>query len=147
MTKTRHLVSFALLGVMACDPGPRAPQAQATGGSNDFPLPVRKASPVTGTMRARQKASLDRIRQSNPEFQAMQRVILNEENELGIILDGNVNVDTVPALMRIMLAQMAREFPNQDFAVIAYGPTDPPIMIGTGRIDGRSGQMTYTRGF
>jgi hypothetical protein len=43
-----------------------------------------------------------------------------------------------------MLTQMAREFPGEDLAVLAYTPSNPPRKIGTGRLDARTRDMTYT---
>jgi hypothetical protein len=148
MTEVRFIVGFVLLGLASCDPGPQTPQAQAPAENNGLRPQAHEAiRPVNGTIRARQKAFLDRIRQSDPEFQTVQRAILNEQNELGLILNGNVNVDSVPALMKALLTQMSKEFPGQDLVIVAYGPTDPPVLIGTGRFEVRTRQMTYTRGF
>ena len=98
-----------------------------------------------GSTREHQAAFLNRIRESDPRFQTIQRAVLNENNELGLVLSRNVEMDSIPALMRTMLSEMAREFPNQDLTVIAYAPTQPPMKIGTGRLDSRTRQMSYTR--
>jgi hypothetical protein len=92
-----------------------------------------------------QAAFLNRIRESDPRFQTIQRAVLNENNELGLVLSRNVEMDSIPALMRTMLSEMSKEFPGQDLTVIAYAPTQPPMKIGTGRLDAGTRQMTYTR--
>jgi hypothetical protein len=91
----------------------------------------------------RQLAFLNRIREADPQQRTIERAMLNEQNELGIILDGNVGMDRIPDLMRMMLAEMAREFPDQDLTVLAYTPSNPPRKIGTARLDGRTREMNY----
>ena len=91
----------------------------------------------------RQLAFLNRIREADPQQRTIDRAMLNEQNELGIILDGNVGMDRIPDLMRMMLTEMAREFPDQDLTVLAYAPSNPPRKIGTARLDGRTREMSY----
>jgi hypothetical protein len=73
------------------------------------------------SIRERQAAFLNRIRQSDPRFQTIQRAHLNENNELGLVLNRDVEMDSIPALMRTMLTEMAKEFPGQDLTVVALG--------------------------
>ena len=91
----------------------------------------------------RQLAFLNRIREADPQRRTIERAMLNEQNELGLILDGNVGMDRIPDLMRTMLTEMAREFPGQDLTVLAYAPSNPPRKIGTARLDGRTREMSY----
>ena len=91
----------------------------------------------------RQLAFLNRIRDADPQQRTIDRAMLNEQNELGIILDGNVGMDRIPDLMRMMLTEMAREFPGQDLTVLAYAPSNSPRKIGTARLDGRTREMNY----
>jgi hypothetical protein len=70
--------------------------------------------------------------------------LLNEQNELGLILDRSVEMNKIPALMRTMLGQMAKEFPGENLTVIAYTPSNPPHKIGTARLNASSRDMTYT---
>ena len=93
--------------------------------------------------RQRQAAFLNRIREADPRFSTIERAVLNEHNELGLILNRSVQLDSIPALMRTMLTEMAREFPGQDLNVVAYAPTQPPAKIGTAHLDARTGRMTY----
>lgn len=94
--------------------------------------------------RERQAELLNRIRQADPRFQTIEKAVINENNELGLILSRNVNMDDIPSLMRSMLTEMAKEFPGQDLTVIAYAPSQPPAKLGTARFDARTRQMTYT---
>ena len=104
----------------------------------------RAAQPdARSNFKQRQLAFLNRIRESDPQQRTIDRAMLNEQNELGIILDGNVGMDRIPDLMRMMLTEMAREFPGQDLTVLAYTPSNPPRKIGTAHLDGRTREMNY----
>ena len=70
--------------------------------------------------------------------------MLNEQNELGVILNRQVGMDAVRPLMQTLLTQMAKAFPRQNLTVIAYAPSEPPLKIGTARLNARTRQMTYT---
>jgi hypothetical protein len=94
-------------------------------------------------LKQRQAAFLNRIRAADPQQTTIDRALLNEQNELGLILDRRVEMDKIPDLMRTMLTQMTREFPGEDLTVIAYAPSDPPRKIGTARLKARTGDMTY----
>ncbi len=87
---------------------------------------------------------LKRIRDADPQYNTIERALMNERNELGIILSRNVAMDDIPTLMRSLLKQMAAEFPGESLTVIAYAPTEPPMAIGTGRLDASTREMTYT---
>ena len=90
-----------------------------------------------------QLAFLNRIREADPQQRTIERAMLNEQNELGLILDRNVEMNRIPDLMRMMLTEMAREFPGQDLTVLAYAPSNPPRKIGTAHLDGRTREMRY----
>jgi hypothetical protein len=91
----------------------------------------------------RQIAFLNRIRDADPQRRVIDRAMLNEQNELGLILDRTVEMNRIPDLMRTLLTQMAREFPQQDLTVIAYTPSNPPLKVGTARLDSRTNEMNY----
>jgi hypothetical protein len=91
----------------------------------------------------RQIAFLNRIRDADPQRRVIDRAMLNERNELGLILDRTVEMNRIPDLMRTLLTQMAREFPQQDLTVIAYTPSNPPLKVGTARLDSRTNEMNY----
>jgi hypothetical protein len=96
-------------------------------------------------LKRRQIEFLNRIRKADPQRRTIERALFNDQNELGLILNRSVEMDKIPALMRSMLAQMAREFPGQDLTVLAYTPSNPPRKIGTARFNARTRDMTYTR--
>jgi len=95
-------------------------------------------------VKQRQVAFLNRIREADPQARTIDRALLNEQNELGLVLDRSVEMDRIPALMRTMLTQMAGEFPGEDLTVLAYTPSSPPRKIGTARLKASTTEMTYT---
>jgi hypothetical protein len=128
----------SLLFVGACsprsEPAVSPPQAQQGIGSQ----------PSTGPeFKQRQIAFLNRIRDADPQQRVIDRAMLNEQNELGLILDRSVEMNRIPDLMRTFLTQMAAEFPNQDLTVIAYTPSNPPLKVGTAHLDSRTKEMNY----
>jgi hypothetical protein len=136
------LALVALLGCAlflgGCGPG-------GGSGSGTDPQAVQSYGSGAGaSVRQKQADFLNRIRQSDPNFQTVQEAVLNQNNDLGLILNRNVPLDSIPQLMRAMLTRMAQEFPGQDLTIIAYAPTQPPKRIGTAHLDSRSRQMTYT---
>ena len=134
-------ISVGCAGLLLAGCGPVSPGPQ--GGSDS--LSSQTSGGGAGlTQRQRQVEFLNRVRQSDPQYQTVQKAVLNENNELGLILSRGVELDSIPRLMRAMLTQMASEFPGQDLTVIAYAPTQPPARIGTGHLDARTRAMTYT---
>jgi hypothetical protein len=113
------------------------------GGSSPPPVQARSPDDVS-TLRQRQIAFLHRIRQADPRYQTIEKAVLNEQNELGVILHRHVELEAVRPLMRTLLTQMAKAFPGQPLTVIAYAPSEPPLKIGTARLNARTRQMTYT---
>ena len=99
---------------------------------------------ATGDLKQRQADFLNRIRTADPQHQTIDRAMLNEQNELGLILGRTVEMDRVPDLMRSILTQMAREFPGENLRVLAYTPSNPPHKIGTANFNSQTRDMTYT---
>ena len=89
-------------------------------------------------------AFLNRIREADPQGHTIERAFLNEQNELGLVLDRSVEMDKIPPLVKTMLAQMAGEFPGNDLTILAYAPSNPPRKIGTAHLNSQTRDMTYT---
>ena len=136
----RLLVLPPMLILAGCDPAPSAAPVAQPAVEMNRPAAGKNA----GDLAQRQPAFLNRLREADPQKRTIDRALLNEQNELGLILDRSVEMDKIPALMKTMLAQMAREFPGQDLTVIAYTPSTPPRKIGTARLNAQTGDMTYT---
>ncbi len=99
---------------------------------------------VDREVHGKQAAFLNRIRHADPDFRTIDRALLNEHNELGLVLDRTVEMEKIPALMRQMLTKMAAQFPGEDLTVLAYTPSTPPHKVGTARLNARTRDMTYT---
>jgi hypothetical protein len=142
-TKSRQsllsLLSVVALLMTGC--GPASDDSQPRGASEPA---VSRSSGAGSGQKQLQAEFLNRIRQSDPKYQTIEKAVLNENNELGLILSRSVEMDSIPALMQTMLVQMNKEFPGQDIKVIAYAPTQPPRRIGTARLDASTRDMTYT---
>lgn len=131
-----------VLGFTSCDSrGPANPASSADVNAGGSPSAVN--SSVTGN-RQKQAAFLNGIRRADPDARTMDRALLNEQNELGLVLDRSVEMEKIPGLMKLMLTKMAAQFPGEDLNVIAYAPSNPPRKIGTARLDARTRDMTYT---
>jgi hypothetical protein len=151
-TKKQHNRYHALLslfcvaacaGLLSTGCGPASDDSQPRDASEQ---PVSRSTGVgaASSQKQRQADFLNRIRQSDPRYQTIEKAVLNENNELGLILSRSVEMDSIPALMRTMLAQMNKEFPGQDITVVAYAPTQPPRRIGTAHLNASTRDMTYT---
>jgi hypothetical protein len=128
----------SLLPLGACSPRsePAASPPQVQQKPADQPSTAQE-------FKQRQIAFLNRIRDADPQQRVIDRAMLNDQNELGLILDRTVEMNRIPDLMRTFLAQMAREFPGQDLTVVAYAPSDPPRKVGTAHLDSRTKDMNY----
>jgi hypothetical protein len=141
--RLRHIARVCTVWVVLLCAG-WGPHASAPfGGYGPPPVQARSADDAS-ELRQRQVAFLHRIRQADPRYQTIDKAVLNEQNELGVILNRHADMDAVRPLMRTLLTQMAKAFPGQNLTVIAYAPTQPPMPIGTARLNARTRQMTYT---
>lgn len=139
-TRLRFLaLSFSAAALLvSCDVAP--PASTSTTPNASTPMNSSAAQP---NLKARQAEFLNRIRAADPQQTTIDRALLNDQNELGLILDRRVEMDKVPELMRTMLTQMAREFPGEDLTVLAYAPSEPPRKIGTAHLNAQTHDMTY----
>lgn len=96
------------------------------------------------SLEQRRAELLTRIRAADPNKATIERALLNEQNELGLILNRQTDLADVPKLARAMLAELDKTFPGQDHVVVAYAPTDPPRPVGTARLNAQTRDMTYT---
>lgn len=139
MTLTPPLFA-GLLCLAGCDaPSPPSPTTAP-------PVEENRAAQRANApeLKQRQMAFLNRIRQADPEKTTIDRALLNEQNELGLVLDRSVEMDKIPALMRSVMTEMARAFPGENLNVIAYAPSNPPRKIGTAHLDAQTRDMNYT---
>ncbi len=105
--------------------------------------PARAPGTAQLSQSQHQAAFLARLRSADPNRKTIEKAVFNRENELGLVLSRSVPMSSVPALMKTMLAQMAREFPGRDLTIVAYAPTHPPIKVGTAHLNASTRDMTY----
>jgi hypothetical protein len=127
------------IGLSASD---ASPPVTPTSGAFDGSSSTQRET--DSNLKQRQIAFLNRLRKADPKHLTIERALFNDKNELGLILNRNIELDKISALMRSILSQMAREFPGQDLTVLAYTPSNPPRKIGTARLNARTRDMTYT---
>jgi len=131
------LLGWALL--TACDVAPTS-----TAPTPSTPATDSARSGSSRQLKQRQADFLNRIRAADPQQRTIDRALLNEQNELGLVLDRSVEMDRIPDLMRSILTEMSKEFPGQNLNVIAYAPTEPPRKIGTAHLNAQTRDMSYT---
>jgi len=98
--------------------------------------------PAASDLRQRQVAFLHRLRQADPRYQTIEKAVLNEQNELGVILNRHVEMEAVRPLMKTLLTQIAKAFPGQNRTAIVYAPSEPPMKIGTARLQAQTRRIT-----
>jgi hypothetical protein len=118
------------------------PLVEAVGGYGLWAIQARDAG-AASELQQRQMAFLHQLRQADPHYETLEKAVFNAHNELGVILNRHVDMEAVRPLMRTLLTQMARAFPGHDLTVIAYAPSEPPMKIGTARLDARTREMSY----
>lgn len=134
------MLGAALLGTVAChEPKP----------ANETPTPSeqssRPARAVEGPETTRRHWDyLNRIRQRDALSASIERTLLNDQNELGVVLFPSVTPDKVPAFLHQVMAEMAHEFPKEDLTLSAYAASSRPRKIGTAYLNGQTGETIYT---
>lgn len=139
----RSVISTIILAVAAGCGGNESSDANSSRPSSTAPSARSAEAGNLRSVEERRAALLNRIRSSDPQKVTIERAIINERNELGLILSRQTNLDDMPRLMKAMLTQMAEDFPGQDLTAVAYSPTEPPRTIGTARLNLRTRDMTY----
>ncbi len=70
--------------------------------------------------------------------------LLNTENQLGVVFYVSVSDDKIPEQIHPIMTEMAKHFPKNSVTVVAYGASSLPYLVGIARIDGTTGEMTFT---
>lgn len=105
--------------------------------------PLSPEPPNSASVAQRRADFLNRIRAADSQKAVIERAVINDKNELGLIISRQTQLDEVPKILKSMLVQMNQAFPGQDLNAIAYTPTNPPRTIGTAHLDIRTRDMTY----
>jgi hypothetical protein len=119
-----------------------SPQSAALVGWYGPPSVQAQDRPAVSDVRLRHVAFLHRLRQADPRYQTIEKAVLNEQNELGAIVNRPVEMEAVRPLMKTLLTQIAKAFPGQNRTAIVYAPSEPPMKIGTARLQAQTRRIT-----
>ena len=140
-----RLLPLLLVGVCCFSACQKSTTEIASPGASETPPPSEAAAPVPESLQ-QQWTYLNRIRQSDDLDSSIDRTLLTEKNELGVVLYSRVTAEQVPAVMRKVMTAMVQEFPSQDVTIVVYGASAPPHRVGIAQLDGQTGQTRYTPG-
>ena len=87
---------------------------------------------------------LNRLSKQDPAHVPIDRVTINDENEVSVILNKSVDKDKVPEVMRSTVERMAQEFPEEDLTVVAYAASEPSRKLGKTHRDAKTKEIAYT---
>ena len=133
------------LGLGGCGkPAPVRSQSEDVRATSS-PIPSGGARVPTRSTDERRAELLNRIRAADPNHATIERALINDDHDLGIVLTRTTDLDDIPRLMKPLLAELDKAFPGEDHTIVAYAPTSPPRKIGTARLNARTRDMTYTR--
>ena len=103
---TLLLLSVGLLAMLSCH--------RQLSEREDRALRTKRAAAASESTR-QQWAYLDRIRQRDPFNSSIERTLLTDQNEAGLVLSASVTADKVPGLIqRNVMKEMAQKFPHED---------------------------------
>jgi hypothetical protein len=128
----------ALLAMLSCHRPPKPATETA-----DRAARAALAAEASESTR-RHWAYLDRIRQADSLNSSIDRTLLSDQHELGVVLFSSVTPETVPPLMSAVMKEMAQKFPKEDVTLSVYAASTPPHKIGTAHLNGQTGETTYT---
>lgn len=132
------ILGIALFATVACH---KQKPASETATPSEQQVRAARAAEVPESIQEKW-THLNRIRQN--ESLSIERTLVNEQNQLGIVFDATVAPDKVEGLMQKVMTEMAHEFPQEDIDVTAYHSSNPPRPLGIAHVNGQSGQITFT---
>lgn len=136
-----RLLTLLLAGSLGWFGCSRTKEATAPATPTEQQKHAERAAEVPETVQ-RHWTFLNRLRQNDP-FDVIERTMVDDQNQLGVVLDSNVTADKVPDLMKQVMKKMAEQFPNEDIMVGTYTPTTPLRKLGTAHLDGKTGEVSY----
>ncbi len=143
-TVTAALVS--ILGLSSCDrhdsTPPTAQSAPTADSQNQTPTAALRDA-GSGKSNLRQVIVLNRLAKQDPAHLSIDRATITDQNEVGVNLSKNVEMDKVPDLMRSIVDKLGQEFPEEDLTVAAYA-SDPPHRVGKVHRDAKTKETSYT---
>ncbi|HXA08442.1 MAG TPA: hypothetical protein VNW28_00580 [Chthoniobacterales bacterium] len=133
------ILGGALLSMAACH---KLKPAAENATPSEEQVRATRAAEVPKSIQ-QQWTCLNRIRQRDGLNSTIDRTLLDEQNQLGVVLFSTVTPDKVPALMRTVMTEMAQEFPNDNVTLTVYASANPPRKMGTAHRDGQTGEVSY----
>ena len=137
-----RLLTLLLAGSLGWFGCSRTKEATAPATPTEQQKHAERAAEVPETVQ-RHWTFLNRLRQNDP-FDVIDRTMVDEQNQLGVVLNSSVMPDKVPDLMKQVMKKMAAEFPNEEITVAAYIATTPLRKLGTAHLDGKTKEASYT---
>ena len=143
-TVTATLVS--ILGLSGCDRhdsnSANIPDQPKADSQNQTPAAaIRDAG--NGKSNLRQVIVLNRLAKQDPAHLSIDRATITDQNDVGVNLSKNVEMDKVPDLMRSIADKLGQEFPEEDLTIAAYA-SDPPHRVGKVHRDAKTKETSYT---
>ena len=135
-----QILGAVVLSMAACS---KSKPAAANAGPTEQQVRAELAAEVPESTQQRW-THLNRTRQIDAFNTVISRTLLEKQGELGVVLYSSVMPDKVPVLMRQLMAEMAKEFPDEDMTIGVYGSGSPPRKIGTAHVDGKTEETSYT---
>jgi hypothetical protein len=143
-TLTAALVS--ILGLSGCDrhdSSPPTSQIQTTPAAQNQTPTAALRDAGNGKSNLRQVIVLNRLAKQDPAHLSMDRATITDQNDVGVNLSKNVEMDKVPDLMRSIVDKLGQEFPEEDLTIAAY-VSDPPHRAGKAHRDAKTKETSYT---
>jgi hypothetical protein len=134
------------LGLGGCDrhdsTPPTAQNPPTAESQNQTPAAaIRDAG--NGKSNLRQVIVLNRLAKQDPGHLSIDRATITDQNDVGVNLNKNVEMDKVPDLMRSIVDKLGQEFPEEDLTIAAYA-SDPPHRVGKAHRDAKTKETSYT---
>ena len=141
----------SLLVLAGCGKAPEAtpPQAMVTPGPTksaelDEQLKAALREAGDGKLKVREAIFLNRLKKQDPAHPIIDRAMITEQNELAVVMNNGVEADKIPDVMKSVMEKMAQEFPEDDLAVVAFAPSDPPRRVGKATRNAKTKETAFT---
>jgi hypothetical protein len=88
-------------------------------------------------------AYLDRLRQRDPFNSSIERSLLTDQSEAGVVLSASIPADKVAGLMQEIMKEMAQKFPHEDISLTVFASSAPTKQIGIAHLSGQTEETSY----
>jgi hypothetical protein len=87
-------------------------------------------------------AFLTRIRLADPDYRVVLMACL-KGGELNLLLSRQLEPDQIPLFVKGLLGQLSKEFPGENWSVVAFRPIVPLAEAAVARLDAQTGQVEF----